>query len=356
MPAAAGARRARAGERGGLRLSRHCAAVLASGPRPSERDILLSLGRMSTGMKLLLLASVLVIVLTGSGSGSGSGAIARAGPRTTGVGVRAIAAERERAAFREAESLLRKFVAPPGARATKRPPGYGSVRVLRRSGSGWVTEVADLHRFWTVRKPLKAVAAFVRAHRLHGFGHFGGMWYTGKPHYLVMGSSWPAAIDSVPRRYFTVTLVELPHVTVMRADAGVVWIYPRSPSERVPSGVRMIDIHVPRPSHPRIAHLIDRARVARIIRWFDALPISPPGVRLPCLGGVPAAVTLAFRNAHGRVVAQAKFPGDGPNACDSIGFKIGRHRQTPLIDRPGRASFTTRLQVLLGLQLIPTHR
>src|SRR5206468_1777001 len=180
--------------------------------------------------------------------------------------VRAIAAERKQTAAREAQRMLHDFVRPPGARPIQVQPGqYRNAHVLHQSGGRMASEFVDLHRFWRVRKPLKAVTAFVRAHRLHGFGHFGALWYTGKPHYLSMGSSWPAAPDSLPRRFFDVTVVGLPHATVLRVEARVVWTYPRSPSEKVPSGVRMIDIHVPQPNRVRISRVINSAKVARIV-------------------------------------------------------------------------------------------
>jgi hypothetical protein len=273
-----------------------------------------------------------------------------------GVGVQTIAAHREHAAFGEAETLMREFIPPPGARATARPPGYRSVHVLHQSSGRLGEEAVSVHRFWTVRTPLKTVTAFVRAHRLHGFGQFGALWYTLKPHYLAMGSSWPAAPDTVPRRYFDVTVVGLPHVTVLRVDARVVWTYPRSPSEKVPSGVRMIDIHIPQRHRVRIVRVHGGAKVARIIRWFDALPISPPGVHLMCLGGVPDDITLSFRNASGAVLAHASVPQSNAAACDPIGFKIGSHTQRPLIDGFTHRSFTSRVGQLLGLQLIENSR
>jgi hypothetical protein len=291
-----------------------------------------------------------LLVLTGSCT------VAKAAPRTKDAGVRAIAAQREHAAFREARALLREFVPLPGARVTRRPPGYGSVHVLRQSTGRLAVEAASIHRYWSVRTPLKTVTAFVRAHRLHGFGHFGAMWYTGKPHYLAMGSSWPAAPDSIPRRYFSVTVVGLPHVTVLRVDARVVWTYPRSPSEKVPAGVRRIDVRIPQAHRVRTVRVVNRAKLARIIRWFDGLPVSPPGVQVPCLGGLPGDFQLSFRNAGGAVLAQARVPRSNAAGCDPIRFAIRGHARRPLIDGFTRDSFTARLGQLLGLRLIENAR
>lgn len=300
--------------------------------------------------RLLLLASVFVLVVTVSG------AVAKATSPTTSGPVQAIATQRERAALREAKALMREFVPPPGARATRRPPGYASVRVLRQSSGAVAAEFASVHGFWSVRTPLKTVTAFVRAHRLHGFGHFGAMWYTREPHYLAMGSSWPAAPDSVPRRYFDVTVVALPHVTVLRADATVVWTYPRSPSETVPADVRMIDIHVPQDKHPRIIRVLNGPKLTRIIRRFDALPIAPPGVHTACPLTLHSYITLKFRTHRGVPLATAIVPRTSAGICQPIGFKIGSHIQRPLIDNLTRGSFIGLLQQLTGLKLIQNSR
>ena len=272
--------------------------------------------------------------------------------------VRDVAAKRKKIAEREAQRVLDEFVRPPGARAIQvRPGDYSNAHVLHQSGGEIGSEFVDVHHFFKVRKPLKAVTAFIRTHRLHGFGHFGALWYTGKPHYLSMGSSWPAAQDSIPRRFFDVTVVGLSHVSVLRVEARVVWTYPRPPSEKVPHRVRMIDIHVPQPNHVRIIRVINPAKVARIVHWFNALPVSPPGVHVPCLGGGAGPdITLSFRSATGDQLAQAKAPPGSAGICAPIRFRIGRRSQLPLIDRPFVGSFVADLQSLLGVRLVQNVR
>jgi len=114
----------------------------------------------------LLPASALVLVVTACGAG------AKPAPRVTEVrarvpSVRVLVGERKRAAASEARRLLRRFVPPPGALSAHEPRGCGGV--LRRTGPTPAGEVVDVHRFWSVRKPLTAVAAFVRTHKPHGF-------------------------------------------------------------------------------------------------------------------------------------------------------------------------------------------
>src|SRR5690242_17494635 len=130
-------------------------------------------------------ASALVLVLIACGAGvKPAPRVAEAGARVASV--RAVAARREHAALREANKLLREFVPPRAARRIQQPRHYAGV--LRQSGPQPIGKLVDVHRFWSVRKPLKTVIAFLRAHRLRGFAHSTASWGTRKPHYLVMSS------------------------------------------------------------------------------------------------------------------------------------------------------------------------
>ena len=290
----------------------------------------------------LLPASAVVLVVIACGAGvKPAPRVAEAGTGVTGV--RAIAARREQAALREAKSLLREFVAPRAARRIRQPRHYAGV--LRRSGPQPIGEVVDVHRFWSVRKPLKTVIAFLRAHRPRGFEHSVGSWGTRQPHYLVMSSR---AGD----RYFNVTSVGLPRRTVIRVDAQVEWVYPRSIREKVPPATTEIDVRAPKVA----VDVTSPAKVARIVRWFDALPVSPPGIAAMCPLEVAPNITLTFRDSRGDRLARAKVPPNFAWICDAIEFSIGGKQQRPLIDRVHRESFALRLQQLLDVELLHPHR
>lgn len=299
--------------------------------------------------RLLLPASASVLVLAACGAG------AKPAPRVTELAARpptvhAIVVARTREATREAKALLRRFAAPPGARPlSRRPAGDGGV--LAQSGPESAAEIVDVHRFWSVRAPLKAVAAFVRAHRPLGFARFGTEYGSSLPHYLMWGFAWPGR-SRVPRRFLDVTAVALPGRTVLRVDAKAVWIYPRSPAERVPAPAREIVVRAPRVD----VSVTRAAEVSRIVRWFDALPLSPPGIHLPCPLSPVTRITLSFRTADGSPLAQAEVPPTSASICDPIGFLIGGRAQRPLADRPDGASFVVRLQRLLGVRLVETYR
>lgn len=286
-------------------------------------------------------ASAFVLVLIACGAGATSAPrVAKAGRAPS---VRVIAERREQSARRAANRLLRDFRVPPGARSIPEPRGYG---VLRRSGPSPVGEVVDVHRFWSVRKSLKTVAAFLGTHRLHGFEHSSASWGGNKPHYLLMSSKGPSG------GYLNVTSVGLARRTVIRVDVQVSWIYPRSPNERVPADTRAIVVRSPKVS----TTVRDPAKVARIIRWFDALPISPPGIAVSCPAVGSVDISLSFRGAGGARLAHAFVPPTFAWICDTIAFSIGGKQQKPLIDRADRPSFVRRLQQLLGVHLLSTHR
>lgn len=210
-------------------------------------------------------------------------------------------------------------------------------------------EVVGAHRFWSVRKPLAKVPAFVRTHRPHGFGGSGATPGPSVPHYLTWSFTWPPDSHR-PTRYLNVTAVALPGRTVIRVDAQVLWIYPRSPSERVPAATREIVVRAPKDS----AKVTDPAKVAQVVDWFDALP--PPGIVLSCPLEVAARITLSFRDAGGAWLAQATVPSTGAWVCNTIVFRIRGKARNPLIDSDVGDRFVRRLQGLLGMHLIRTHR
>ena len=206
-------------------------------------------------------------------------------------------------------------------------------------------EVVDRHGFWSVQTPAAAVGAFVEAHRVRGVK---AKPSENGPHVFSWDYSWPSAGPS--RRILTVAVVPRRSGASLRVDAKVVWIYPRSPREKVPSRVREITLRTPTVN----LTVTDRGKVERIIRWFDALPISPPGVAAMCGPVVGPDISLSFRTASGTTLARAELPPVPAGVCDPIDFTIGGHPQTPLIDGygPYRGSFVGRLKRLLGVKLL----
>jgi hypothetical protein len=300
--------------------------------------------------RLLLPASALVLVLTACGAG------AKPAPRVTEVGartpsVRAIVARREAAAMRDARKLVREFVPPPGAHRDRARQDHGGI--LHRSGIAPLGESVVALRFWRVREPLATVVAFLRAHDPKGFRLAASTYASRPPHYLLRTLAWPASRYREPTRYLNETVAALPGRTVIRVEAKVGWIYPRSPRETVPSRTSEIAVRSPKGTFD----VKSPAKVARIVRWFDALPISPPGIAIACPLILAAHATLSFRSAGGAWLALATVPLAAPaNICDPIGFKIGGRPQKALIDSGPGTSFVRRLGRILGVQLVRTRR
>jgi hypothetical protein len=261
-----------------------------------------------------------------------------------------IAAARERSAVREAKALLHRFVAPPGAVHTQRPPGYGGV--LLRSGPTPLEKLVDRHTFWRVAGSVSSVFSYVRANRPSGF-HVEDMTRSSP------GQSPANAEVSYSRqgtRFLNVAVVQLPGRIVIRVDAKAVWFYPRSALERVPHAVRSIVVRAPNEGPTRSWRVADPADVAKIARWFDALPVRPPDVVALCGASVGPGVELVFRSTNGTRLASASVPTFGrAGVCDEMSFTIHGKQQIPLIDWPHGRFFVVRLQRLLGVRLTPSR-
>lgn len=206
-----------------------------------------------------------------------------------------------------------------------------------------LTETAWRFAFRRVRMPLESVFAFLKAHPPAGFRYIGGGG-------LYRSLDFDNGGMGSRERLLTVDLARLADRTVMRLEAGVPWIDPRSPREVVPAGVRELDI---RDRHVR-RNVTKPANVVRIVRWFDALNVVP-GTIVSCVAASATRVTFVFRSAHGAALAGAVAGGSPANGCSPVEFTIGGKRQIPLVDSSfGRDTFLNRVQRLLGLRF-PTR-
>jgi hypothetical protein len=305
--------------------------------------------------RLLLLGTALVLLLTACGGSHKSVA-----PPTIKIvsvpvhSVHSLALLRRREAGRKAERLLRRVVLPPGATRLRRPPAHSS-EVLLRSGLGVSvsTKFADRHAFWSVRMPLSAVDSFVKAHPTAGlkWGSGGSDGAPGPPN--MEEDFYGRPVGGRPlQRLLGVAMVRIHGRTVIRVDAGAAWVYPRSSLEVVPSGVRELDISGTGVSR----RVTDRAKVARIVRWFDALNVVQPGNQdVRCAFVLAAKVKFVFGSAGRDELASAMVPSQPADGCNPIQFSIHGKRQTPLIDAtPGKGkAFVDRVQRLLRVSFNP---
>ena len=287
--------------------------------------------------RLLLLGTAFVLVVTACGAG------ASPAPRLSNVAaharpsLHAIAVARKQVAGRQARQLLHRVVLPHGARRIRTPAALS--RADR--GISLLNELAWRDAFWRVRAPLESVYSFVKAHPLRGFKYYGGGG-------LHPSLDFESGTGGPTQRLVTVGLARVTGGAAVRVDVGVAWIYPRSPREVVPAGVRELDIRNGRLRRGVVEH----AKIARIVRWFDALNVIQPGTTgIECPLILASRVRLTFRSASGARLATAIVPSRPADACSAISFSIREQRQTPLIDATfGRRAFVNRLQRLLGLR------
>lgn len=295
--------------------------------------------------RLLLPAGALVLVVTACGAG------ARPAPQLTRVGarvptVRVLVAERMRAAVREARELEREFVPPPGALPDPSRHDHGGI--LNRPDYRPFGETAAARRYWRVDEPLAAVVTFLRAHDPRHFTRLGSAYGTERPggsRYLMRTLDWNGS------RYLDETIVARPGHTVIKVDTQVAWVYPRSPREIVPAATRRIVVHAPAWS----LTVTNPAKVERIVRWFDALPVLPPGMPVACPLVLSPKLMLSFRDAAGAGLARARVPTTSAGICDPIRFKVGGRTRRPLIDQEHVEGFGRRLERLLGRPVTRTR-
>ena len=259
-------------------------------------------------------------------------------PDTLGV-----AAARKNKAAREAAALLHAFHPPPGATRIATPKHYGGV--LRSIPTPFGEFVRSTH-FWRVPLKRALVVAFLQDHDVPaGFtAHCGSNWNAGSSQCELPGGdrSLEFAVQSVRGGS-----------SILRVDSQVVWVYPRSPRERVHVGrVREIDFTAPHVSK----RVTDPDEIGRLVSWFNAAPILPPGMGAPMCGPYASVpVTLDFRGAGRRplahVSADVTEPQGESGACNPMAVTIVGTRQAPLI-----GGLIGRVQRELGVKITPADR
>jgi hypothetical protein len=284
---------------------------------------------------------VLLLVACGSGHRAPSRAVDYR-PLEPGPDVTKLANQRERRAGREAEKLLRQLSLPPGA-VRLRAPALSNRMANPGLGVSVMNMTAARFSLWRVPRSSKSVLAFEKRHMLSGLRSAGGG--SGLDGFASAQFFAPIVRGLPSQREVSVTVEPRRGGSTLRLDAGVSWIYPRSPQEAVPAGVHAIDIH----GGGVDVHVTARRTVARILRLFAALHVAQPGPAVGCALVIAPHVHIAFRSAGGATLARAATDGSPATNCNSIEFAIRGKRQLPLIDaRMGRYTFIEQLQRLLG--------
>ena len=278
---------------------------------------------------LALVASAAAVVATAGSTWLGSPAPSRA------AAVARTSAENEAAAQSDASALLATLSLPQGAVQSSTEPA-GDDSLLAGPGEHPATpKLVDDHAWWVVPGTPKEAFAYVRTHlpssaRRSGQGQSGG---PGEPEVLFESFEWPSIAGVLSQRSLHVAVVQLADgSTGLRADAQVVWVTPRPPSEVIPPGAHLLRISV----HSRIAAnqpkqrrltLTSSKRIDKIVALINALRAAQPGLR-NCPADFGIDVRLAFYARRGVLaLAVAKVDAEG---CSGVALAIGGKAQPEL--------------------------
>jgi hypothetical protein len=252
---------------------------------------------------LLAVVSALGLIAI-AGVLEGCSSASAVGSAQTRVGNPATAAHR-RAAIRDARRLLADVVAPSGAVA--RSAGTGTGPHARLLMAAFASAVA--YRTWTVAgRPSVVLSQVVdrlpKGSELVGSGRSGPA-----PRSISRTYQWPAVPGVLGLRWLEVTVTaRAGGGTLLAARSQSQWLVARPRSERIPPGVREVEISdgLPRKAPFLSRRVTNRVVVHRLVALVDSLGIIQPGaVNCPAQTAGPV-VSITFRGRRGHAVASVR--------------------------------------------------
>jgi hypothetical protein len=266
-------------------------------------------------------------------------------------------------ARRDTRALLTQLRLPPSAkRSATEPTGDGAAllhppRITARNAAGVST-------WWISGEAPGTLFSYLQAHPPLERGYYQLITEPStSASTLIFG--WQIDGPHLFSQQLQVTIATLAHgQTGIMAQARSVWMVPRPGSERIPAGVRVVDLTLRIGSgaggmeHQRTHRyvLTARTRVTSLLGEFDSLPIVQPGVfySCPAMFGHEPLLTMRFMSGAGSTLARAQvnvYPGkhgaSGWNSCDPIDFWIGSRRETPLTSQ----TFVKQIGKLIGANI-----
>ncbi|MGH2889055.1 MAG: hypothetical protein ACRDNJ_05465 [Solirubrobacteraceae bacterium] len=271
-----------------------------------------------------------------------------------------LSANRAAARF-DAARLLSRLMLPSGAaRDSGEPAGDGAqLRPLPLLIGAFKSVTA--HAWWTLPGGPNAAVAYIRTHPPAG-ARLTGTGSGSNGHGQSMRSldfDWGPVTGVLGVRHLRVTVTALPGGdTGLLAESQSQWIVPRPAGERVPRGVRVVDVQAgPRGDPTKIVRTVTgRAEIHRLIALVDSLEIVQP-VEMSCPSLTPSAaweISLTFRvRPGGPALARLDYadylPRIAPSTeCTPVQFAVRGHRGPPLLG----GDIVRRLQRILGARLI----
>ena len=281
---------------------------------------------------MLLIPSAVLAVSCGSTASAGHPA--RSAGMTTASGQPSGTPQQRAAA--EAKAILRQFVPPSGAvRLAKRPALPSGSPVMGLTA----TAQADATGYWRASGSATALLAWEKAHISRSFT---------RQDVLIGPPSWntvyalPAVPGVLPTREMNVQFYDAGGgMTVITAEAMVVWQPPRPASEVIPASVTEVTIAAG--SVPAPVTITAVPVVRRLAALVNGLPLSTVAQGIPCPSGI--GFTLTFRATAGRPpVAVAS----GPGACGQVTLTLnGKHE--PSLLPPDASTYLATVLKIAGL-------
>jgi hypothetical protein len=230
--------------------------------------------------------------------------------------------------------LLADFTPPAGAVRVESDPDPAALGYVGLDEA--TPNLITIHAFWTLPASVSTVVSEVRADPPPGTTLDGGG--SGSDGGTTLDYSRGAVTRVLSQQYVVVSIAPLSAtMSAIRVDGEAVWITPRSPSEMIPSGARMlavmVDSGLPEPHAPtrvRTFTVTSLERIRSVERIINALPAAQPGEEA-CPSDNGSGIVLRFRSARGTTLALADVATSG---CGGVGLMI-RGRTEPSLASQG---------------------
>lgn len=248
----------------------------------------------------------------------------------TTAGDRPTAASNLAAAAADASWLLSQVALPAGSSPSATEPA-GDNGTFSNPGSAPDTpNLVDDHSWWVVPGSPAAVILYAVQHVPAGSTRSSSG--SGQI-YEEAGLEWPPEGEVLASRMLIFTATELPGgLTGLRADAEDVWVTPRSASEVLPAGSRLLRVSVQAGNgKQRPLAITSPRRIAAVAAILNSLPALQPGTG-SCPADFGVTIRLAFyrRGAPSpRAVANIDTSG-----CGGVALTLDGREEPELSSEP----------------------
>jgi hypothetical protein len=250
-----------------------------------------------------------------------------------------------------ATALLAAFRPPAGARPSDGMPAGASKDLDQPMFVPNTPDLVTRTRWWTVAGPPEQVMSWVNAHPPAGVTSAGGLSQMrhGATVTELTAMFLPAASGAGQGRMLVEGGPMPGGRTALRVDVQVTWTPPRPTSGVIPPAsvltVRTVARRTARPGAdvaPPVRTVSDRALIAEVTRFIEALPTAARGV-VHCPMDTGDGADLTFASMGGTPLAKVHAAASG---CRHVTFTGGVHEPA----RTGGPDLLTKLSTLLHVR------